>query len=135
MAESLLDETFAADAAKLSRIRHLVEDATRARGLKAADAQRIGLAVTEACSNIIRHGYRDVPGGWIRLQLAVDGQRLVIVIDDDAPPVESAKIRPRDLDDLRPGGLGVHFIHEIMDDVRYETGPGGGNRLVMSRSL
>jgi anti-sigma regulatory factor (Ser/Thr protein kinase) len=45
--------------------------------------------------------------------------------------VDPATIRSRDLDDIRPGGLGVHIIHEVMDEVRYERRDSRGMRLTM----
>ncbi|MCK5479190.1 MAG: ATP-binding protein, partial [Methylococcales bacterium] len=55
---------------------------------------------------------------------------------DNAPTIEKENIRSRDLDDIRPGGLGVYFIHEIMDQVEYLENPKGtGNVLQMKKRL
>jgi len=57
-------------------------------------------------------------------------------IRDQAPVVSLEDWRPRDLDDLRPGGLGVHFIRQIMDEIRYLPSPEGvGNWLSMKKYL
>ena len=47
----------------------------------------------------------------------------------------SRSIRSRDLDDIRPGGLGVFIIHEVMDDVNYENRDDGGMRLTMVKQV
>ena len=44
-------------------------------------------------------------------------------------------IKGRDLDDVRPGGLGVHIIREIMDEVTYDTGHEVGTELKMTKFL
>jgi sigma-B regulation protein RsbU (phosphoserine phosphatase) len=55
-------------------------------------------------------------------------------IRDHAPPVTLDDWRPRDLEDLRPGGLGVHFIRQIMDEVAYlPTLDGAGNLLSLKK--
>ena len=51
--------------------------------------------------------------------MALEDFGLVILLRDFADPVDAAEIEPRDLDDVRPGGLGVHFMREIMDEISY----------------
>jgi len=99
---------------------------------------QISLAVDEALCNIINHGYEKKPDGHIWLSVwALDQEpaQLRIVIEDRAKQVDPKLIRSRELDDIRPGGLGVYIIKEIMDDVTYEHREGGGMRLTMSKSL
>ena len=60
---------------------------------------------------------------------------LEIIIEDDARQVDLDTIRSRELEDVRPGGLGVHLISEIMDDVVYEHREAGGMRLLMRKRL
>jgi len=104
---------------------------------------QIALAVDEALCNVIRHGYgreADHPI-WISL-IPVGGvakpgasenptQALKIVIEDEARQVDPATIRSRKLEDVRPGGLGVHIIRAVMDEVTYERREGRGMRLIM----
>ncbi len=117
-----------------------------ARELVALVADRVGLSedacahlklsVDEALCNVIRHGYEshhDRPI-WISLFPLNDadkGAGLRVVIEDEARQVDPASIRGRDLDEVRPGGLGVHIILQLMDDVRYERREGKGMRLTL----
>jgi anti-sigma regulatory factor (Ser/Thr protein kinase) len=132
-ARVLLDERFAADAGRLRDVRRRVIDAVVAAGVPPAVADDVALAISEACANIIEHAYHGAAGQSIRLVVAVEPGRLRVVLEDDAPAVDPRAIVPRELDDLRPGGLGVHFIREIMNHVRVEPRPEGGNRLEMTR--
>ncbi len=51
-------------------------------------------------------------------------------------PIDPKTVRPRDLDDVRPGGLGTHFIAEVMDDAKFERPPSGnGNLLIMVKRI
>jgi serine/threonine-protein kinase RsbW len=126
-----------------------------ARELVAAVADRLGfseeacghikLAVDEALCNVIRHGYDRRPDGpiWLTLRPVAgsccgapgDEPGLQIIIEDEARQVEPEQIRSRDLDEVRPGGLGVHIISEVMDDARYEKRDGAGMRLTMFKRL
>ncbi len=56
---------------------------------------------------------------------------LRIIIEDEAPQVDPSAIRSRSLDDIRPGGLGVHIIQSVMDEARFEKREHTGMRLVM----
>jgi anti-sigma regulatory factor (Ser/Thr protein kinase) len=75
--------------------------------------------VDEACQNIIRHGYQDNPAGEIVLEVERAGDCVVLWLRDFAPKVGEDTLKPRDLDQVRPGGLGVHFIREAMDEARF----------------
>ena len=105
-------------------------------GFAELDCGHIALAVDEALCNIMTHGYEqrmDQPI-WLSLwPLDPDGGKpgIKIVIEDRAKQIEPEKIRGRELQDVKPGGLGVHVIREVMDEVVYEKRDGGGMRLTM----
>ncbi len=125
----------------LSGARDLVSAVAKRFGFDDAVCGQLALAVDEALCNIIRHGYDRRPDGRIWLSLwpvsEDEGQPhgIRIVIDDLAAQIEPDHIKGRDLDDIRPGGLGVFIIKQVMDKVRYEKRPGGGMRLLMSKLL
>lgn len=104
-------------------------------GFSEHEASQLSLAVDEALCNVINHGYKRREDGRIVVCVwpLTDPPGLRIVIEDDAMQVEPTSIQPRDLDDVRPGGLGVHIIREIMDHVEYERREGGGMRLVLEK--
>jgi len=117
--------------------RELVGCIARRVGFDDMDCSKISLAVDEALSNIIRHGYDrafDRPI-WLSISPVKPSPEsiggIVITIEDEAKQVEPSKMKGRDLEDIRPGGLGVHIIQEVMDEVRYEKRPKGGMRTVM----
>lgn len=117
-----------------------------ARGLVDALAARLGftdtaccqiaLALDEALANVMRHGYdreTDRPI-WVYIwpvQREGEAPELRIVIEDEARQVDPGAIKGRALEDVRPGGLGVHIIREVMDEVRYEQRPERGMRLTL----
>ena len=93
--------------------RSMVAAVAERLGFSGSACNQVGLAVDEALSNVINHGYEKRTNGPIWIQVwNVDTipRRMRIVIDDLAQQVDPEAIRSRDLDDIRPGGLGVHII-------------------------
>jgi sigma-B regulation protein RsbU (phosphoserine phosphatase) len=129
-----LDRRFAARAELLCDIRRAVAETAGRLGCSEPVVHDVVLAVDEACQNIIRHAYggRD---GDIQVQVAREQADLVVRLIDFAPPVDCSRIAPRALDDVRPGGLGTHFMRTVMDRVAVVPPPAGaGNMLQMNRA-
>jgi len=124
-----LDRRFPARPERLCDIRHAVAEAVGAVGCPQPVIGDVVLAVDEACQNIIRHAYRGADGDIV-VQVAAEADRLVIQLIDFAPPVDVAKICPRPLDELRPGGLGTHFINSVMDEIDFLPPPDGAGNLL-----
>ncbi len=122
---------------RLKLIRSVVRDAALLSGCSESCTDDVVIAVNEACMNVIEHGYRRDPDGEMIVELSVEGEALVVWLTDFAPPVEPERIKPRPIDELRPGGLGTHFINECMDEAGYVTPPpaGTGNLLRMSKRI
>jgi sigma-B regulation protein RsbU (phosphoserine phosphatase) len=132
----LVSQTIPAQAAQLKVVRRLVEAAARRAGAGCEWAQELVLAVDEACQNIIRHGYGNCGQGKIRLAIRRRGCALEVELVDDAPAVKDRDCRGRRLDELKPGGLGTHFMHALTDRVRrLPPPPGAGNRLLMVKKF
>ena len=123
-------------AQSLALIRRTVEVGAQACGFPKEQAQDIVLAVDEACQNVVRHAYGGQGLGDIVVELRREQGGFHILIRDFAEPVDVDKIKPRELDDVRPGGLGVHFIREIMDRMDYlPPSDGQGNLLRLTKAL
>lgn len=133
----LVDVTFNACPQNLARVRQLVAARAREAGCSEALARQLVLVVDEACANVIRHGYRGDRSGSIRLRLAREDGRLEFFLRDHCDPVDPTCLKPRDLRECRPGGLGLNFIDQVMDRwefLRPDDG-GLGNVLHMSRKI
>ena len=96
------------------------------------------LAVDEAATNIIVHGYK---GGKGEFEVVLDYQpgQIVVVLRDQAPSFDPTTVPARDLQQpllQRPiGGLGVQLIRLCVDEVTYSARPQGGNELRMVKYL
>ena len=126
----LLEFSIPARSDQLGEMRAAVRGCVEASGCSDLPTGDIVLAIDEACQNIIRHAYKGDPDGVIELEIRRIGAELVFYLCDHAPPVDPRKVKPRDLDDVRPGGLGTHFIKEVMDRADFLPRPGGGGNLL-----
>lgn len=120
----------------LSGARAMISNIAQRLGFNEIECGQISLAVDEALCNIINHGYGKRRDGRIWVDVwAIDTQppHIKVVIEDLARQVDISQIEPRDLDIVRPGGLGVHLMRQIMDEVHYTKREGGGMRLTMSK--
>ena len=130
-AEGTVSIRIPSDPKHLYLMRRLVQEVSLAHGFAEEEVRRIVLAMDEACTNVIRYAYAGDPGGSIDIEAhpIEDGLRFT-VIDQGRKP-DAATIAPRALDEVRPGGLGTHFIQMVMDEVRYDTSPERGTRLCL----
>lgn len=132
----LLRLSVAAEPASLKPMRDALCSRLDRLGVDRALRDRLKLVLDEAAANVIRHAYRDCSPG--RIELTVERRRgmLRIRLRDEAPPVDPGCVRPRDLDECRPGGLGVNFIDATMDGWRLRPlRRGRGNVLTMFKRL
>jgi len=113
----------------LGLVRGLVSEVSSQMKFPGNLVKKISLAVDEACTNVIKHAYQ---GDWTK-QIVVscttyDG-RLEVSIRDFGKKAAPEAFKPRKLDEVRPGGLGIFFIREIMDEVTYDTSQSVGTEL------
>jgi len=83
-------------------------------------------------TNILRHSYKGRRHQPIVIQFKQLRQAqdtgLEVILWDEGPPIDCSKLRPRDFTQLRPGGLGLHFIRQAMDTVEFSR-MGDANQL------
>jgi sigma-B regulation protein RsbU (phosphoserine phosphatase) len=133
--EAIVELRAPARTPSLKIIRDTVAEAARRAGCSPRTVADVSLAVDEACQNVIRHAYAGAPG---EIVVAVERQTddLVVHIRDFAREIDPAQVKPRDLEDLRPGGLGTHFIREVMDATDFlRPGAGTGNVLRLRKRI
>ena len=127
----------------LSGARELVAAVAKRLGFSERACGQIALAIDEALCNVMCHGYGRDPKGVIWLSIEPLGGHapdngatgIKVVIEDEAKQIDPEKIKSRDLDDIRPGGLGVHIIHEVMDSVCFEKRERKGMRLSLEKNI
>jgi len=105
-------------------------------GFGGLEILNVQLAVEEACINIVRHGYRGTDGA-IRIAFDYECDSLSVSIEDDAPQFDPTKFEEPDFSadlEKRPiGGLGIHLIKSLVNEMRYEF-KDGKNRLMLKKT-
>jgi anti-sigma regulatory factor (Ser/Thr protein kinase) len=100
--------------------------------------RQIELALDEILTNIVSYAYSDEAEHLIRIQLAADRREITAVVQDDGQPfnpLESAAPDTTAAIEERPvGGLGIHLVRELMDDIRYER-VAAYNRLTITKVI
>ena len=119
----------------LAAIGEYVTRAAEAAGLDARSVEGVELAVDEACSNIIEHAYGGEGRGDIEVTYRIDGDGLTVLLRDYGSPFDPDGVAEPDLqaplEERDAGGLGLHFMRQLMDQVRFEFTAGAGNVLTM----
>ena len=96
------------------------------------------LAIAEAAQNIVKHAYNGGPHtDKMRVKISLNNNNLQIDLFDKGKPAIPENIKPRALDDIKPGGLGTFFIGQIMDQVVFKTKKEEGwvNHLVLTKKI
>ena len=97
------------------------------------------LAIAEAAQNIVKHAYKDIETNNDKMEIKISlgtNNELEIGFFDKGKPVDGAKVRHRNIDDVKPGGLGTFFIQQIMDAVVFREGDKPWiNHLILTKQL
>jgi sigma-B regulation protein RsbU (phosphoserine phosphatase) len=133
---ALLELSFPARPDQLRKTRDAVRACVEACGAGPECTGDIVMAVDEACQNIIRHAYGGPCDERIVLRVERDGDALIFWLRDFAPCIDPSQVRPRELDDVRPGGLGTHLIWQVMDEALFvDPPPDGGNLMRLMKRI
>jgi anti-sigma regulatory factor (Ser/Thr protein kinase) len=120
------------------RLRPALEEFARRHRLPPAVLQAADVALEEHVTNVIAYAYKDVAPHEIRIRLALENQSLQIEIEDDGRPYDPLSRPPVDtsvpLEEKPIGGLGIHLIRSLMDEVDYRR-EAGKNILRMTKRV
>jgi anti-sigma regulatory factor (Ser/Thr protein kinase) len=98
----------------------------------------VNLALDEAVTNVVLHGFKENEKGQITIRLTVKGRELSAAVDDDGREFNPLTLPTPDLqaplETREVGGLGIHLIKSLMDHVEYQRN-GDRNLLTMRKRL
>jgi serine/threonine-protein kinase RsbW len=122
--------------ADLPRIGEFIEGACEQAGIAPAARFDVLMAVDEACSNVFEHAY-SCRTGEVHLSFETRDGDLLIAVRDRGRAFNPAGVPAPDMGlplEERPiGGLGLHLMRRLMDDVTFSFSPEHGNLLVMAK--
>jgi anti-sigma regulatory factor (Ser/Thr protein kinase) len=117
--ESGVKLSMPSDPRYLGVVRGAIERFANLVGFDEEDCRWITLAVHEAITNVIRHAYHNRHDQPVEIRCTERDNGIEVLLVDHGTGVKHEQLAGRDLNDLRPGGLGLHMIREIMNEVRY----------------
>jgi len=113
----------------ITLVRLALSGLSRLRPLSEETLGDLKLAVTEACTNSVRHGYGEDGEGTVEILYELQPDRFVVEVADDGPGFDAAGDRPMD-ESLAEGGLGIAIIKAVSDEFESgERSDGHGSRL------
>ena len=106
----------------------------RTRALSAEIVADLKLALTEACSNSVRHAYDEGREGVVEIVYELSDDRIAIQVTDDGSGFDP-EILERAQEELDEGGLGIAIIRALTDELEIGARPEGGSRLRFTKYL
>jgi anti-sigma regulatory factor (Ser/Thr protein kinase) len=131
--ENAVKLKFPSDPRYLGVVRGAIERFASLVGFDEEECRWITLAVHEALTNVIRHAYQNRHDQPVELRLAERDEGLEVLMTDHGKGVKQEQMSGRALEDVRPGGLGLHMIREIMDTAQYSPLEGRNELLLFKR--
>ena len=118
-------------------VQAVVDDLLEQADLDSETRHWVGLAVREAVANAIKHGNRVDESKRVRIEARVEATEVVVRITDQGPGFDLAEVKdplaPENL--LRPGGRGIFYMRQLMDQVDFRFGEDGGTEVVLKKTI
>ena len=122
------------DPSTLAPTRIAIEDLAKQIGFDEKTVWNIGLCVNEAMANITRHAYAGRTDGKVEVTAKPDHGGISITLRDWGSGKDPSKMPQKEPDPMRPGGLGMICLRQMLDTVNFEPQP-DGMRLVLIKKL
>ena len=136
MTEKTAALTIQSDINEIPRVSSALETVMHDHGFPEEDILDTQLAVEEAVTNIIMHGYRDA-GGEITVLYRASRGIVEIQLEDRAAPFNPLSIPEPDLggdiEDRKIGGLGIFLVRQVMDEILYRSEDGKNILILIKR--
>ena len=131
-------KAFLVNSSSLKDVRNFCREVFEKLQIQEELKDELVLAIAEAAQNIVKHAYKNSakPNELMVVQISCENNKLQIGFYDRGTPVDPKKVKHREIDNVKPGGLGTFFIQEIMDAVEFKDGKKPWiNHLVLTKQL
>ncbi len=118
---------------QMAAVRARIRESAMDYGFKEETVNHLVLAVDEACTNIIRHAYEGRADGKIEMDMISSPDFWEVRLRDYGRKCDPSTLKGRDLENVRPGGLGLFFIKNAFDEVHFDHSPRSGTCLVLRK--
>ena len=112
---------FSVHSSSLKEIRSFEREALAKHDIFKSSSDDVVLALAEAAQNIVKHAYSgQETSDNLLVKISYENNQLKIDLFDKGDPAIPSNIKPRNVNDIKPGGLGTFFIGQIMDEVVFK---------------
>lgn len=131
-----MKKSYPATLSNLKKIRATIKDFLKIYEVDLKIIKNIQLAVDEAVTNIIKHAYKgENKNNIIKIELEYKNKKFLIHLYDNGIKVDKKDIKHRSLDNIKPGGLGIYFIDQLLDETKYLKSNKWINHLVLKKNI
>lgn len=135
---SSIETTIKNSIAEIARVVALIEELASVQNLPASTIWPLNVALDEVLSNIISYGHEDGREHEILVRVSLEQGLMVAEVEDDGRAFDPLAAPSPDIDlpleERGVGGLGIHIVRNLMDEVTYDR-IAGRNRLTLKRAL
>ena len=134
----LKKKAFLVNSSSLKDVRNFCREVFEKLQIQEDLKDELVLAIAEAAQNIVKHAFKNAADAneLMVVQISCENNKLQIAFYDRGTPVDPKKVKHREIDNVKPGGLGTFFIQEIMDAVEFKDGKKPWiNHLVLTKQL
>ena len=132
--------TIGAEAGEVARVTAAFADFAETQALPAAVRRSLHVALDELLHNTIAHGFagREEGVGEVTVEVELGADRVFVTLTDDGRPFDPLEAESpdamRSTQERRIGGLGIHLVRQMMDEVSYQR-RGDRNVVVLAKRL
>lgn len=123
----------------LKIIRNFVMEFCLRNKIAEKSINNIVLAVDEACTNIVKHAYKNQEGGIVSVKLKLENDKLSIELEDLGAKFNTEEVPNANIEEYykehKKGGWGIYLIKKIMDLVHYTRSDEGKNYLLLEKKV
>ena len=113
---------FSVHSSSLKEIRIFAREVLAKHDIFKSSSDDVVLALAEAAQNVVKHAYNgNTTSDNLKVEINFNNNQLKIDLFDKGDPAIPSNIKPRNVNDIKPGGLGTFFIGQIMDEVVFKT--------------
>jgi len=136
--DHVVKKAFLVNSSSLKDVRNFCREVFEKLHIQEDLKDELVLAIAEAAQNIVKHAFKNAANAneLMVVQISCENNKLQIAFYDRGTPVDPKKVKHREIDNVKPGGLGTFFIQEIMDAVEFKDGKKPWiNHLVLTKQL
>jgi len=123
---------------EVARVNAALAEFAAAQAVPASVRRSMSVALDELLANTIAHGFAEGEGGEVTVEVVLGPDRLSVTLSDDGRPFDPFDMAVPDtalsVDERPIGGLGIHLVRQMMDEVSYER-RGGRNVVMLAKRL